>query len=493
MKYKHFETESGKTIKTAQFNGYNIAEKLLEGLIFRVDIKEDGTLKVYVRSEDKIYFDQFNTEKFLREAQDFAEKNDIFEDPISGEDCWPIFRDNNEKNLSEKQPIVMKTSNFDEVMDSEEEKKKPIIGKYKPKRKFINFITGLKGKIRILRDSALIKGEELSGMLEGVVFKITICDEGTIDFEELDTNQTTPEMIQRLIDDIDSKDVTGYTQKFVVSNLNFYYDDNNPCYLEVEHVKPINKLFEIFDESRSHKITETGMSILDELFKSKNDDKEELEVELDYEETSEKSDSIEKVESESEVNKMIRQNLEKMNLEKSQELKERIEKSEKEIKKLQIDIKESENKIKKELEELRVLNSRLEFLGSKDDPLGYDFFVSQENKTGIEPDQNLINVVEKISPILKLDSGVVIDMLTKGFYTIKIKKQSGDDKTNEQILKKIQNIDIMGKISMVEISEFEYRGDMTWHQLVDKMICMGFEQNPEFDKECGSNSYVLAK
>jgi hypothetical protein len=25
-------------------------------------------------------------------------------------------------------------------------------------------------------------------MLEGVIFKITICDEGTIDFEEVDTN-----------------------------------------------------------------------------------------------------------------------------------------------------------------------------------------------------------------------------------------------------------------------------------------------------------------
>jgi hypothetical protein len=30
---------------------------------------------------------------------------------------------------------------------------------------------------------------------------------------------------------------------------------------------------------------------------------------------------------------------------------------------------------------------------------------------------------------------------------------------------------------------------MTWHQLVDKMIRMGFDQNPDFDKECGSNSY----
>jgi hypothetical protein len=37
--------------------------------------------------------------------------------------------------------------------------------------------------------------------------------------------------------------------------------------------------------------------------------------------------------------------------------------------------------------------------------------------------------------------------------------------------------------------EFEYRGDMTWHQLVGKMLRKGFEQEPEFDKLCQSNSY----
>ena len=38
MRFKHFETESGKTIKTAQFDGYSIGDRLLEGLMFQVDI-----------------------------------------------------------------------------------------------------------------------------------------------------------------------------------------------------------------------------------------------------------------------------------------------------------------------------------------------------------------------------------------------------------------------------------------------------------------------
>ena len=51
------------------------------------------------------------------------------------------------------------------------------------------------------------------------------------------------------------------------------------------------------------------------------------------------------------------------------------------------------------------------------------------------------------------------------------------------------NFDPTGKMTMGEKEEFEYRGDMTWHQLVGKMIRNGFEQDPEFDKFCQSNSY----
>ena len=107
-----------------------------------------------------------------------------------------------------------------------EEVKEPIIGEFKPKRKFLNFVSAVNGaKIRFIRDIAFVKGEKLSGTLEGVVFKITICDEGTINFEEVDTNITDVAQRQRLVDDIDSTDVTGYAQKYVVSGIQF--DDVN--------------------------------------------------------------------------------------------------------------------------------------------------------------------------------------------------------------------------------------------------------------------------
>jgi hypothetical protein len=373
-----------------------------------------------------------------------------------------------------------------------ETSKEPVIGNYKPKRKFLNFVTGLKGRIRLLSDHAFIKGEQLSGMIEGVVFKITICDEGTINFEEVDTNQTTPDMIQRFIDEIDDHDVTGYTQKFVVSGLDFYDDDAKPCYLEVEHKKPIDMLFSMFDEEKPQ-VTETGMSILDALFSSETDEELAREFEGESDEEIQKESESEVVENESQ--KMMREAFEKMNAEKVQELKDRIEKTEKEITKLRIDVKQAESKISSSTEDLKVLNTRLESLSPKDPSVGYDFFISTENKTGIEPDENMVSVIEKIAPLMKLNTPVVIEMLTKGFYTIKLKKQVSDeveeDKNiiNREVHGKIMRLDINGDIKMISSTEYEYRGDMTWHQLVDKMIRMGFDQNPDFDKECGSNSY----
>jgi hypothetical protein len=370
-----------------------------------------------------------------------------------------------------------------------ETSKETVIGNYKPKREFLNFVTGLKGRVRLLSDYAFIKGEQLSGMLEGVIFKITICDEGTINFEEVDTNQTTSDMIQRFIDEIDARDVTGYTQKFVVSGLDFYDDDAKPCYLEVEHKKPIDMLFSLFDEEKPQ-VTETGMSILDALFSSETDEELAREFEGESDEEIQKESEPEVVENEAQ--KMIRESFEKMNAEKVQELKNRIEKTEKEISKLRIDLKQAESKITSSNEDLKVLNTRLDSLSPKDPSIGYDFFVSTENKTGIEPDENLVSVVEKIAPLLKLNTPVVIDMLTKGYYTIKVQKQGSDEdknKLDKEIYQKIQKIDVMGKVTMTGTCEFEYRGDMTWHQLVDKMMRMGFDQNPDFDKECGSNSY----
>ncbi len=351
------------------------------------------------------------------------------------------------------------------------------LGKYKPKRQFLNFVTGLKGKIRLLSTEAFIKGEKFSMMLEGAKFKVTILDEGTIDFEEVDTNLSNPDMIQRFIDDIDSTEVTGYVQKFVVSNLEFFDEEGKNCYLEVEHKKPIDKMFSIFEEKSE--ISTSGLSILDALFQDTEDTKQEEVSKPKKEKKSQKKES----------KKFLEEAFEKMNQEKIKELKERIEVKESEIFKNRIELDRSESKDVKLKDELKVLNSRLKSLMPKEESNGYNFFVSQLNKTGIELDESLKKVVSQISPVLNLKEDAVLDMLTGGFYTITLEKKDGTTKIDKDALNTLTSIDIDATFESVSENQFNYRGKLTWHQIVDSLICKGFEQDSDFDKKCGSNSY----
>ena len=373
-----------------------------------------------------------------------------------------------------------------------EEVKEPIIGEFKPKRKFLNFVSAVNGaKIRFIRDVAFLKGSKLSGMLEDVVFKITICDEGTINFEEVDTNLCDKAMIKRFITEFDETPTTGYAQKFVLSGFEFTDVDGKRCYLEVEEKKPIDKLKSLFDKPE---VSEKGLSILDQLFGSdeeeslseilfKSETDEELKRELEGESDKEiKSESLSYME----------ESFRKMNEGKVVELKSRIEDKQKEIVQCNREISQSEKKLKESTEQLGVLETRLETMSPGDEPNGFVFYVSEEQKNETGLDETTKAIADKIADLMSLKKDVLFDYLTGGFYKIKIAKK--DDITNQdfqldkEAYEKISTLDVTGKMTVVDGS-FEYRGTLTWHQLVSKMLRKGFEQDPDFDKLCQSNSY----
>lgn len=390
--------------------------------------------------------------------------------------------------------------------ENTQEEKEIVIGDFTPKRKFLNFVSAVNGaKIRFIRDIAFIKGEKLSGVLEGLIFKITICDEGTVKFEEVDTNQTDDAQRQRLLDDIDSMDVTGYAQKFVVGELEFTDVNGDRCYLEVEHAKPINKLaslLDMFDEEKK-KVEETtlsdkGLSILDSLFGDTDDSEEEESKIIESEKDAEVF--FDAIENPGEPNENLKnaatsymeEQFRKMNEDKINELKERISKKEEDISKYNKDISFAENKLKSTKEELGILESRLDSMFPGEEPNGFAFYVSEEQKNETGLDESTRDIADKIADLMKLKKDVLFDYLTGGFYNIKIAQKDNfenEDDIEKDILEKVASIDPEGKISMTGKGDFEYRGDLTWHQLVGKMIKKGFEQVPEYDEFCNSNSY----
>lgn len=391
---------------------------------------------------------------------------------------------------------------MEETLNTEQEVKQPVIGEFKPKRKFLNFVSAVNGaRIRFIRDIAFVKGEKLSGTLEGIVFKITICDEGTINFEEVDTNVTDAAQRKRLIDDIDSTDVTGYAQKFVVAGIQFADVNGDLCYLEVEQMKPIDKLKSIFDVEETPSLSNKGMSFLDDLLSGSN--------EVETLELSEKDAEIfvEAIENPAEPNeKLIKasesyleQQFRKMNEDKINELKKRIEDAEKESARLRREISMNETKLKKQTEDLGVLETRLDSFNANDESTGYVFYVSEEQKPeeiGLTEDNRAM--ADKIADIVGLKKDVLFKMLTEGHYKIRIAEKSDMTaekvKVTNDILEKMKSLvngdsSLEAKVTMTEPGQFEYRGSMTWHQIVGKMIRKGFEQEPEFDKICQSNSY----
>ena len=374
-----------------------------------------------------------------------------------------------------------------------EEVKEPIIGEFKPKRKFLNFVSAVNGaKIRFIRDVAFLKGSKLSGMLEDVVFKITICDEGTINFEEVDTDRCDKAMIQRFIDELSETPTTGYAQKFVVSGFEFTDVDDKRCYLEVEEKKPIDKLKALFDKPE---VSERGLSILDQLFGS-DEDLDTLRmpvpspVEEDYSMVVDLSEDVSELKNE--ATSYMEESFRKMNESKVIELKSRIEDKQKEIVQCNREISQSEKKLKESTEQLGVLETRLETMSPGDEPNGFVFYVSEEQKNETGLDETTKAIADKIADLMSLKKDVLFDYLTGGFYKIKIAKK--DDITNQdfqldkEAYEKISTLDVTGKMTVVDGS-FEYRGTLTWHQLVSKMLRKGFEQNPDFDKLCQSNSY----
>ena len=393
--------------------------------------------------------------------------------------------------------------------ETEEVRKEPLIGEFKPKRKFLNFVSAVNGaRIRFIRDVAFLKGEKLSGVLEGAIFKITICDEGTINIEEQEgTNLSDKAMLQRLLNEIDEMDVTGYAQKFIVGSLEFADVKGDRCYLEVEHQKPIDKLKSLFDEDEKVEVSEKSLSLLDDLFGSNDDEFDEdhalsevMNSMLDDLSEEDIKTIVEEVENPSEPNEKLKvaaesymeQQFRKMNEAKIIELKYRIEETQKEIIRYKNEAKQAEQKAEEKKESLGILETRLETMKPVDEPNGYVFFVSEEMKDMEELDETESKVAAKIADIMKLKTDVLMKMLTEGYYKIKIAKS--DDITNQdfelekEVYQKIATLDIEGKMKLTE-EGFEYRGKLNWHQLVSKMIKSGFAQDEEFDKLCNSNSY----
>lgn len=376
------------------------------------------------------------------------------------------------------------------------------IGKYKS-NKFNRFV-GLSSNSRYISNKARLDISKVFGIgFEDVVIEIEFYSNGTYDITEIETSKLTDLNIESLIFDLEHASTANYGLMLVLKDYIFFYEETishdgqdkkiiTNLYLEINQVKPINRLRSLLHDEdlddEKTKAIEMPLTInkkqklfLDDLFNIEDDSiVEEI-----------KENVVEEIKEKEEIkSSFLNDTFEKIKLEKVQNLKDRIEKSKKDIYKAGIELENSQSKFNKLKDDIQLLEHRLDDMDIYEDKLNCYFFVSEQIK-GVDVDETTKSVVNRIAPIMQVKkTDKLLEFLSKGYFIIKISKYSDkieieDEKEQIELINKLQSVDPTSLFQPTSnFGEFEYRGDLTWHQLIKRMIRTGFEQNSQFDELC---------
>jgi hypothetical protein len=369
------------------------------------------------------------------------------------------------------------------------------IGEFKTKTKFIEFIGG-KGNLNFISKEATIEGKFLSGLgLDDVIFKITICDEGTVNFEEIDTNHTTKEQRARLLEIIEEKTIRPLLKKMVISEIPFLSTKEVSgkkvsLYLAVEYTKPINKLASFLNatEVKADKTHANKINSLMNLFGDEESDEEGTEVQ------EESFDENTKIDTKS-WRETISESMELMKASKKAELEQKLETRKSELFLLEREHNLTSSKLEECKSDIELLKSRLKTFEPEKEKNGYIFNVSEKmnEEINLEPEIEFM-IRDKVSKIKGINVENFMKLFEMGEYRIRLCKKNNDEfievENFTEIIDDLNNILKDSELKFfIEDGKLLYKGELTWAEIVNQLIKDGFEQDSVWDKMCGSNSF----
>jgi hypothetical protein len=370
--------------------------------------------------------------------------------------------------------------------------KEKLSGDFKTKIKFLEFVGG-KGHINFLSNQATIEGKYLSGLeYNDLVFKLKIYEDFTVDFDEVDTSQTTKDQRERLLQVIEDQTLVGYRNRTVINELQFtsidkVKDKTIPLYLAVEYQKPIEKLGSLFDD--------TELDISDDALSNLNDLLNLFDFDEDIDESQSDTENPISVENKVTDSTYLQEQFSKMKEEKIQELKTAKSKKQNELDKLKIQLDFNKKTIDTLESDVKSLEERIYDLQPVEPPNGYYFFVSERMNEKVELDPNVEKIIkERISKVKEINAENFMKLFTNGEYQIHLAKIKDD--SDFEVVEKYQDLsdDLIRTLDdlnlTLEDNKLLYKGEKSWGEIVNKMLKVGFTQNPDFDKHCGSNSYA---
>ena len=365
-------------------------------------------------------------------------------------------------------------------------------GDFKTKEKFIEFI-GARGNINFISKEAMIQGEMLSGLgLENSSFKLTIYDDGTVDFDDVDGQNTSKEKRENLLNIILEKTITPFRKRMVVKEITFtsiqeVKGEKIPLYLAVEYTKPIEKLSSLFDEEVE--VSQNQMNKLDEIMSLFDDIIDEGIDEYVEEELVE---SVEEVKDVMPFANQMKEQFDKLKQEKLESLKSELKLAKENLNKFEKDKAFAESKVIESKSEIRLLESRIDSLNPTIESNGIYFNVSERLNEKIVLDEEIYNTIKsKVDSVKQINSEAFMKLFEDGEFRIKLAKKNQNEFEEINDFKDIEDLITTDIPLSIKEDGLYYVGDLVWAELVNKFIKMGFSQDPEWDKLCNSNSYRL--
>lgn len=311
--------------------------------------------------------------------------------------------------------------------------------------------------------SALFNAKQLSDLYDFTI-ELKLNEEGVLSIEtELDSA-----LSDRILDLINQNIVDG--DSLVFNSL----DSKSKYSLEVYKEKPINRLSSLVSRIKGNmievNISDSTSSKLDRILARSRPEVETKsissvldnmleEVKLDVEKLEVKSESI----------SFIEEKFNKMEEDKLSELKERLDK-------LSFDKTNLLKKLDGLTNEIELLNSRISSMSKGLDLNGYVFNVSQ-SVIDKDLDSETKVVVDRISKVMGIEPRHLYKALLNNVFTIRIAKSD-----NLNVLVTDEVLDLLNDIKVEKVSDsFEYKGDLPWGMIVNKLIKLGFGQSSDFD------------
>jgi len=378
------------------------------------------------------------------------------------------------------------------IIDTPTEVEEKKIGKIKPSKKIAQFTAKALG-INFIAKEATIEGRYISGLgLDDVVFKLTICDDDTIDFEEIsETNKTDFETRKRYIEDILNSDTVPYNKLSVFPDYKFvsvekFSNRHIDLYLAQELVKPIDRLREL---SNFDNLSESTLSKLDALlFDDEPQEVDELQELVSSLKSRNEPQAEVEVDTPVSRSNYMEEAAKKAKELKLQELKSKLETTEDRINKERFALNSLEKIIDGLEADYKLTQARIDAMTTEITLNGYSFYISPATESKLEIDQSFAaKLLEKLPK--NINGKALLKLFEESKYIFHLEKDGVEIEKHQDLPVEIKDalkgkgLSVqLGHYSQGEKDKFIISSSEDWHDIVKSFERAGFYRDMDMAK-----------